>query len=69
MQVARRINEVKADFVKIKQDLAEVQKQQAEMLDMARVEFNKLISTLSSLENKVLSPEVSVSGSFLVYRM
>ena len=69
MQVARRINEVKADFVKIKQDLVEVQKQQAEMLDMARVEFNKLISTLSSLENKVLSPEVSVFGSFLVYRI
>lgn len=39
--------------------MAVIQKLQHEALDSAKREFDKLLSSLSSLENKVLQPEVS----------
>lgn len=60
VQVVQRINEAKSDFKKIKQDLAAIQIQQREALDQVKLEFDHLLSSLSSLENKVLlQPEVS----------
>ena len=62
----QRINEVKSEFAKIKQDVAEIQKQQKEALDQMKIEFDKLLSGLSSLENKVSSSDVSCCLSVLI---
>lgn len=60
MKVLNRIAEVKTEFVKIKQDVVEIQKLQQQALNQVKAEFDKMISSLGSLESKVLHGEVNL---------
>lgn len=61
VKVYKRLNEVKEEFSKIKEDVLEIQKMQAEALNNVKVELEKMVTSLSALDNKVLHSEDSVS--------
>jgi len=58
VKVYKRLNEVKEEFSKIKEDVLEIQKMQAEALNNVKVELEKMVTSLSALDNKVLHSEV-----------
>lgn len=58
MKVMKRIGDVKTEFSQIKQDVVELQKLQLDALTEVKSEFEKLLTSLSSLDNKVLQSQV-----------
>lgn len=50
---------MKTDFQKIKSDVEEIQKMQAEALNTVQTELRAMLSSLQALEVKALSDEVS----------
>ncbi|XP_067934305.1 uncharacterized protein [Watersipora subatra] len=54
VQVMQRIQEVKADFAQVKEDVIAIQKEQGQALLQVKAEFDKLLSSLSNMEHKVL---------------
>ena len=63
----KRIGDVKAEFSQIKQDVVELQKLQLDALNQVKSEFDKLLSSLSSLDNKVLQSQVSVISRIILF--
>lgn len=59
MRVMKRIGEVKCEFAQIKNDVVELQKLQLEALTQVKREFDKLLTSLSSLDNKVIQPSTT----------
>lgn len=56
----KRFKEVKADFTKIKDEVAAIRKMQADALATVSQEFETMLTSLRSLENKSGLPGVSM---------
>lgn len=54
----KKLGEVKRDFARIKLEVAEIQKMQAEALNTVRSELTSMISSLQTLGDRCLTSEV-----------